>query len=61
MVDETSTRRLRLAAFTATIMASAVAVAPSYIDALHTSSPVSEAIMLWYSKIYCRVPCEISG
>ena len=45
--------RLRfLPAATAIIMASAVAVAPSYIDAFDTSMPVSSDIMLWYSKMY---------
>ena len=41
--------------------ASAVAVAPSYIEAFDTSSPVRAHIMLWYSNMYCRVPCDISG
>ena len=36
-------------------------VAPSYIDALDTSRPVNNAIMLWYSNIYWSVPCDISG
>ena len=40
---------------------SAVAVVPSYIEALVTSIPVSSQIIDWYSKIYCNVPCEISG
>ena len=54
--------RLRLrAAATVIIMASAVAVAPSYIDAFDTSMPVRRDMMVWYSKIYWSVPCEISG
>ena len=54
--------QLRLRA-DATIMnaTSAVAVAPSYIEALVASRPVSSLIIDWYSKIYCSVPCEISG
>ena len=48
-----SKMRLRFfPAATAIIMASAVAVAPSYIDAFDTSMPVSSAIMLWNSKMY---------
>ena len=43
------------------MMASAVAVVPSYIEALLTSMPVISHIMVWYSKIYWSVPCEISG
>ena len=39
---------LRLAR-TAMRAASAIAVAPSYIEALATCMPVSRAIMLWYS------------
>ena len=35
----------------AIIAASAVAVAPSYIEALDTSIPVSRAIIVWYSKM----------
>ena len=41
--------------------ASTNAVAPSYIDALETSMPVSAQIIDWYSKIACSVPCETSG
>ncbi len=57
-----STTRLRFFA-EATIMniASAVAVAPSYMEALVASIPVSSLIMLWYSNMYWSVPCEISG
>ena len=61
MVSLTSMRLRFLALETAIIMASAVAVVPSYIEALLTSMPVNSAIMLWYSKMYCRVPCEISA
>lgn len=42
-------------------MASAVAEAPSYIEALLTSMPVSWQISVWYSYIAWSVPCEISG
>ena len=45
IVADMSTRRFLRAEATAMIMASAVAVAPSYIDALLTSSPVSSAII----------------
>ena len=45
-VSEMSTLLRFLALATAIIMASAVAVQPSYIDALLTSMPVSSAIML---------------
>jgi len=37
------------------------AVAPSYIDALVTSMPVSWDTMVWYSKMACRVPWLTSG
>ena len=42
-------------------MASAVAVLPSYIEALEMAMPVRSAIMVWYSKIYCSVPCDTSA
>ena len=41
--------------------ASAAAEAPSYMEALATSTPVSEAIMVCHSKIACRVPWLISA
>jgi len=50
-----------LPVLTAMIAASAKAVAPSYMDAFDTSMPVSEAIMLWNSKVAWRVPWLISG
>ena len=40
---------------------SAIAVEPSYIDAFATSIPVSWQISVWNSKMYCSVPCDISG
>jgi len=40
--------------------ASAVAEAPSYIEALATSRPVSPQIIVCPSKIACRVPWLIS-
>ena len=46
---------------TAIMTASAAAVEPSYIEALATSMPVSSQIMVWNSKMDCRVPCEISA
>ena len=51
MVSLTSTLFCFLPAATAIIIASAVAVLPSYIEALLMSMPVSSAIMLWNSKI----------
>jgi hypothetical protein len=36
-------------------------VAPSYIEALATSSAVSAQIIDWNSKMVCRVPCEASA
>jgi len=38
-----------------------VAVAPSYMEALATSQPVSSAIMLWNSKMAVSVPWATSG
>ena len=37
-------------------MASAVAEAPSYMEALLTSIPVSWQTRVWYSKSACSVP-----
>jgi hypothetical protein len=31
------------------------------MEALDTSSPVSSAIMVWYSKVACRTPWLTSG
>ena len=42
-------------------VASAVADAPSYIDAFATSTPVSDEIIVCHSKIVCSVPWLISG
>jgi hypothetical protein len=42
-------------------IASAADVAPSYSDALDTSSPVSAQIIDWNSKIVCSVPCDASA
>ena len=61
IVADTSTWFLFLAWATAMKMASTAAVAPSYMEALVQSMPVSSQMWLWYSKIYCKVPCEISG
>jgi hypothetical protein len=36
--------------------ASADALAPSYMDAFATSTPSSDAAMVWNSKIDCSVP-----
>jgi hypothetical protein len=41
--------------------ASAVAVEPSYIDALATSMPVNIATWVWNSNRACNVPWLISG
>ena len=41
--------------------ASAVAWAPSYIEALATSRPVRAQTMVWNSKMVWRVPWLISG
>ena len=41
--------------------ASAIAVAPSYTDAFDTSIPVSSQIIVWYSKIDCKIPWLISA
>ena len=41
--------------------ASAVAVEPSYIEALATSMPVSSATCVWNSNRACSVPWLISG
>ena len=41
--------------------ASALAVAPSYSEALATSSPVRPQIIDWNSKMVCSVPCEASA
>ena len=43
------------------LTASAVAVAPSYMEALATSMPVMRQIWVWNSKRYCSVPWVISG
>ena len=51
MVSDTNTLSAFLALAKAIIAASAVAVAPSYIDALEISIPVSSAIIDWYSKM----------
>ena len=61
IVADTNTLLRFLAAAVHIIIASAAAVAPSYIDALQHAMPVSSDIMLWNSKIYCSVPCEISA
>ncbi len=45
----------------AIMTASAAPVEPSYMEALATSMPVSSQIMVWNSKIACRVPWAISG
>ena len=51
MVADVSMRPpLRMEAFIISI-ASAAAVVPSYIEALETSMPVNDDIMLWYSNI----------
>ena len=60
-VLETSTLVFFFVHVGAIFTASAAAVGPSYIEALLTSRPVSAQIMLWYSKIYLRVPWEISA
>src|SRR5450759_5565300 len=59
-VSATMTRR-RFVELVARYAASAMAVAPSYTDALLTSMPVSAQIIDWYSKTVCSVPWEISG
>jgi hypothetical protein len=41
--------------------ASAVADAPSYMDAFATSRPVSMQTKVCHSKSACSVPCETSG
>ena len=41
--------------------ASAVADAPSYIDAFETSRPVRPAIIVCHSKMACSVPWLISA
>ena len=41
--------------------ASAVALAPSYIDAFATGSPKSSLTIVWNSKIVCSVPCATSA
>jgi len=48
--------RLRLVARMAIRAASAAALAPSYMEALAQSRPVSLAIMVWYSKMHWSVP-----
>ena len=45
----------------AIMTASAAPVEPSYMEALATSMPVSSQIMVWNSKMACRVPWAISG
>ena len=45
----------------AIIAASAIAVLPSYIDALARSVPINCETSVWNSKMACSVPCEISG
>ena len=51
MVDDTSTLLAFLAAALAMSTASAVAVVPSYIEALEIAMPVSSAIIDWNSKM----------
>ena len=46
---------------TAIVTASAAPVDPSYIEAFATSMPVSSQIMVWNSKIDCKVPWENSA
>ena len=41
--------------------ASAAALAPSYTEALLTSMPVNSHIIVWYSKIDCKMPWLISA
>ena len=41
--------------------ASAAAEAPSYTEALAASRPVSSQIMVWNSKMDCRIPWLISA
>ena len=60
-VEESRIRCLRRDAATLIIIASAAAVAPSYMEALAQSIPVREQTMLWNSKIYRKVPWEISA
>ena len=50
-VSDTSTVPAFFAAALAIIIASAVAVVPSYIEALDMSMPVRRAIIVWYSKM----------
>src|SRR5690606_13443214 len=56
-----TTTRSRPVCLTARSAASAVAVAPSYIDALLTSRPVNSHMTVWYSKVAWRITCETSG
>ena len=51
MVEESNTVSAFLALPKAINMASAVAVLPSYIEALAMGRPVRADIMLWYSKM----------
>ena len=51
MVSDTSTFVAFLALANAINAASAVAVAPSYIDAFEMSIPVRPVIIDWYSKM----------
>ena len=46
----------RLLCAAARMAASASAVAPSYMEALLTSRPVSSQIAVWYSKMVCSTP-----
>jgi len=57
---DSSTRRRRVAR-TAISTLSAQAEAPSYMEALAASIPVSWQTNVWYSKIACSVPWLISG
>ena len=56
-----ATTRLRRVVRMAISAASAVADAPSYMEALATSQPVSPQIIVCHSKMACRVPWLISG
>ena len=51
MVFDTTTLLAFFDCAAAMSTASAVAVVPSYIEALEMASPVRAVIMLWYSKM----------
>ncbi len=53
--------RLRRVRRRAISTASAVAVEPSYMEALATSMPVRCATWVWNSNSIWSVPCETSG